>query len=234
MLDPQTAYKLLLDAAEKGETDRLVQEDFFARIAHLTLDGEPLIEKQDPHDHYTPLICAAKLNHSKCVALLCTVGKANINNKAGWNETTALMKAAEKGHDEVIQVLLELGADINLRNSFGNTALMLACVKGHWDVVKCLTRPQYGTDIHVENNDKSDTALTMACLGGRAHIVKHLVDLGANVHYRNANKETVLMKACEKGDEESMNYLLSHFTDAEDILLSLTAQNKHGNTCLMR
>ena len=77
MLDPQIAYKQLLDAAEKGETDRLVQEDFFARIAHLTLDGEPLIEKQDPHDHYTPLICAAKLNHSKCVALLCTVGKAS-------------------------------------------------------------------------------------------------------------------------------------------------------------
>ena len=40
---------------------------------------------------------------------------------------------------------------------------MLASVKGNWDVVKCLTR--YGADIHVENNDKSDNALTMACLG---------------------------------------------------------------------
>ena len=86
----------------------------------------------------------------------------------------------------------------------------------------------------MENNDRSDNALTMACLGGNSTIVKHLVDIGANVHYRNANKETVLMKACERGDKDSMDYLLSHFTSAVEILVILTSQNKHGNTCLMR
>ena len=53
--------------------------------------------------------------------------------------------------------------DVNIRSNRGVSALMLASVKGNWDVVKCLTR--YEADIHVENNDKSDNALTMACLG---------------------------------------------------------------------
>ena len=55
-------------------------------------------------------------------------------------------------------------------------------------------------------------------------IVIHLVDLGAQVHYRNVNKETVLMKACAKGNREIMDYLLSHYTTGIEILASLTAQ----------
>ena len=58
-------------------------------------------------------------------------------------------------------------------------------------------------------------------------IVMRLVDLGAQVHYRNVNKETVLMKACAKGNREIMDYLLSHFTTGIEILASLTAQVTH-------
>ena len=41
------------------------------------------------------------------------------------------------------------------------------------------------------------------------------------------------MKACEKGNEDIMGKLLAQFTP-KDILASLTAQNKDGNTCLMK
>ena len=41
------------------------------------------------------------------------------------------------------------------------------------------------------------------------------------------------MKACEKGNEDIMGKLLAQFTQ-KDILASLTAQNKDGNTCLMK
>ena len=43
----------------------------------------------------------------------------------------------------------------------------------------------------------------------------------------------MLMKACEKGNEDIMGKLLAQFTQ-KDILASLTAQNKDGNTCLMK
>jgi len=331
--DAEVALKKLHDYAAAGRVDKL-DAKFFYHLSRVDFDDDPLIDMGDAHDNYTPLILASKNGKVDCVRVLCELGHANVDKQAGWNETTALMKAAEKGHDDVVFALLELGADINVRNSFGNTALMLAAefgkagtvevllsfyetiqmdimnhyqytalilasenghkdcaqllvengadlnarnmfgktalimaaenghcaivdllcqekpkdvdirsnrgvsalmlaaVKGNWDVVKCLTR--YNADIHVENNDRSDNALTMACLGGKANIVKHLVDLGAKVHYRNANRETVLMKACARGNKEIMDYLLSHFTSGIEILVSLTLQDKDGNTCLMR
>jgi ankyrin repeat protein len=46
----------------------------------------------------------------------------------GW---TALMRAANNGHSEALKLLLDKGADPNLRNSAGQTALMLAAQRGH-------------------------------------------------------------------------------------------------------
>ena len=63
--------------------------------------------------------------------------------------------------------------------------------------------------------------------------VYYFIALGANVSYRNTNGDTVLMKACEKGNEDIMGKLLAQFTK-KDILATLTAQNKDGNTCLMK
>jgi hypothetical protein len=51
---------------------------------------------------------------------------------------TALMRASDKGHAAAAEVLIELGADVNLRDSFRSTALLWACANGHLDVVDVL------------------------------------------------------------------------------------------------
>ena len=343
----------------------------------------------DDKDNHTPLMCAAKHGHFKVVYQLIKVARADTDTKAAWNESTALMVAAECGYDKVVSSLITLHADMNLRNSFQNTALMLAaelgkkavvrallshddviekdtknryedtalilaasnghkeCVdlliqagadlnlsnkfgktalivaaengmfsthwfstlsiftytihlttsravkcimispilnpsvpyaeskpnpsltlpyvgyhdivnslvtnsaqetvnivskrglsalmlaasKGHLDIVKCLTL--HGADIHRENNDRTDNVLTYACLGGKAAIVVHLVNLGADVNYQNINGDTVLMRACEHANEETMDQLLSHYTQKQ-VITALTVQNKEGLTCLMK
>ena len=108
---------------------------------------------------------------------------------------------------------------------------MLAASKGHLDIVKCLT--SHGADIHRENNDRTDNVLTYACLGGKAAIVVHLINLGADVNYQNINGDTVLMRACEHANEETMDQLLSHYTQKQ-VIKALTVQNKEGLTCLMK
>ena len=67
----------------------------------------------------------------------------------------------------------------------------------------------------------------------KKHFLNIFYFLGADVSYKNNNSDTVLMKACEKGNEVIMGILLERFTP-QDILASLTAQNKDGNTCLMK
>lgn len=46
--------------------------------------------------------------------------------------------AAAKGHLDIVTLLLEKGADVNVRNYCGQTALMHACRHGHWEVVQML------------------------------------------------------------------------------------------------
>jgi ankyrin repeat protein len=85
--------------------------------------------------------------------------------------------AAENGHYEIVLSLCLSGSsDLNQTSKRGVSALMLAAVKGHECIVKCLT--EHNADINLENNDRTENALTMACQGGKAEIVEHLINLG--------------------------------------------------------
>jgi hypothetical protein len=59
------------------------------------------------------------------------------DSAAGGGEP-ALIAAAWKGHDAVIQLLLDRGGNINRRDSCGNTALNAAVLRGHLSTVQLL------------------------------------------------------------------------------------------------
>lgn len=69
------------------------------------------------------------------LGLLPRVVDINARNRHGM---TALMKAAFFGHEPVVRVLLEHGADPNLIRNDGFTALALAAFFGHAETVKTL------------------------------------------------------------------------------------------------
>ena len=71
-------------------------------------------------------------------------------------------------------------------------------------------------------------------MGGKVEIVSHLLSLNADTNFKSSTGDTVLMKACEKGDKNLMDMLLSQFSNDEEILISLTAQNIEGNNSLMK
>jgi ankyrin repeat protein len=50
------------------------------------------------------------------------------------------MWAAARGHAEVVQVLLETGADVNVKDKNGKTALMRAVIKGHKEIAEILKK----------------------------------------------------------------------------------------------
>ena len=56
-------------------------------------------------------------------------------NKDGW---TALMLAAQKGHEQVVRDLLEAGAVVGAQDNDGVTALMFAAQNGHEQVALVL------------------------------------------------------------------------------------------------
>ncbi len=90
-----------------------------------------------------------------------------------------LFGAAYEGRGgEIIKLLVDRGADVNVKNSGGMTPLMMASTKGNVDVVNALL--EKGADINARDSHKR-TALFMAARGGHGNVAKILLDKGIDV-----------------------------------------------------
>lgn len=71
-------------------------------------------------------------------SLLNRGGSANAEGVDGIG--TALIDASAAGHIQIVQLLIERGADVNLANSHGETALHAAKTAGHNDIARILLK----------------------------------------------------------------------------------------------
>lgn len=62
-----------------------------------------------------------------------------------------MMLAVSHGRQEMVRVLLECGADVNVQDDEGSTALMCASEHGRAEIVKLLLE-QPGCDISIVDN----------------------------------------------------------------------------------
>ena len=90
---------------------------------------------------------AVKNNNLDLVKYYSSIGLVNTVDKDG---KTALMTAAEWGHADVVEFLLEKSADINAVNEFGNTSLIIAANHEQTTIVELLL--DSGADIYITND----------------------------------------------------------------------------------
>jgi TonB family protein len=84
---------------------------------------------------------------------------------------TALMRAVEGGHDEIVEMLLEAGASVNQKNQAGETALHLAARHGRTASADLLLRA--GADFELKDS-AGRTPLYRAIEARRAEIIEML------------------------------------------------------------
>lgn len=82
------------------------------------------------------------------------------------------------GHEEVVRVLLEAGANVEDHNENGHTPLMEAASAGHVPVAKILL--EHGAGINTHSNEFKESALTLACYKGHLEMVRFLLEAGAD------------------------------------------------------
>lgn len=129
---------------------------------------------------------------------------------AGANErvssgATALIVAAQNGHDRVVRALLAKGADINAATSgeastSGRTALHFAAQEGRADVVVTLLFHGAAIDAKTGNGY---TPLILAAESGETAIIRTLVEKGASIDLPNHAGVSPLIAAVMKGHEEA-------------------------------
>ena len=106
----------------------------------------------------------------------------------------ALVRAAEEGDIQYVRNLLDLGADINMRDKKGYTALIIATQYKYIVIIRLLL--DRGADPNI-SSVYGDTPLIYASFGGRTDIVRLLLRYGADPNIQNRYGETALDKAVQ-------------------------------------
>jgi ankyrin repeat protein len=95
---------------------------------------------------------------------------------------TALIFAAERGNNKMVELLISKGADINAKDEEGRTALMSAAFYGRKETVNLLI--SNGADANTKDN-YNNTALMIAASAGNKGMVELLLSKGADVNAKD-------------------------------------------------
>ena len=123
-------------------------------------------------------------------------------NEVGF---TALLAAANKGHDAIVERLLSAGVDIDYQTKtsglpwiqHGATALMLASLQGHGKVVATLLANKAQVDLQSTNKN---TSLILASIRGHTAVVELLIGASATIDMRVSLPRSATPASLERAD----------------------------------
>jgi ankyrin repeat protein len=115
------------------------------------------------------------------------------------------INAAEEGDTETLEILLDLGVDINLETSNGVTALTSAADNDQEDCIKFLLAKKANIN---QPDEWGNTALMLAASNGWQNCLEILLENKADLHLIDSYGSTALDLAEANEDEESIQLLL--------------------------
>lgn len=135
-----------------------------------------------------------------------------VSANATCDGLTALHKAAEYGHVEIVVLLLQYNADLEIKDPNGWTALHWAAFYGRFAVAKKLLEHGANTDpVH----GLGATPLYQAIIKEHIEIAEVLRSYGASITSGGADQWTPLHGAAFHGKLKSLNFLLEHKVEVD-------------------
>ena len=132
----------------------------------------------------------------------------DVDSETDSNHDTALTLACAGGHEDLVELLIKRGSNIEHRDKKGFTPLILAATAGHEKVVHSLIN--CGAELEAQSERTKDTPLSLACSGGRYEVVELLLKVGANKEHRNVSDYTPLSLAASGGYVNIIKLLLNN------------------------
>jgi ankyrin repeat protein len=135
-LNSRDGHTALLFAIQKGD-----------EMTAVALINGGVDVNQSYADGCAPIIKSSNYGYENIVrAILATPG-VNVNKRSN-NGNTALMKACEKGHFKIAEMLAKAGADFELHSNDGCCALIRACNYGHESIARLMV--ENGANINIK------------------------------------------------------------------------------------
>jgi len=172
--------------------------------------------------NYTGLMLAARAGLNDIAEHYINISGIDLNAQEpvlGW---TAALLAAGNGNLGILNVLLDIGVDIEHQAKDGTTALIIAAMNGRSKAVRSLLKK--GANVN-QRGLVQDTALGFAARKQYDSIVDALLEFNANVNFSNEYGLTPLHWAAEVGALGIVQTLVLHGAD-------ISKSNKFGLTPL--
>ncbi|XP_067952012.1 uncharacterized protein [Watersipora subatra] len=137
-----------------------------------------------------------------------------MSRSSGWldccdlNGETPLHLAALNSHRAAVILLMNGGAQVNIRDNQGCLPVHLAAWTGNVDICQSLLHLQAHTEINAQNR-AGDTALHIASQYGHTAVVRLLLKHGANPMIRNIRGESSLDLSAFYGRLETVSLLIN-------------------------
>jgi ankyrin repeat protein len=134
---------------------------------------------------------------------------ADPNSPPGPNDKgmNSLIFASWKGHQDIVRLLVDAGADLNFRSQTGATALVYAASGGHEECVRILLNKGARTDIPM--NDGT-TALLAGVRSKNSQIVEMIARQSSaeSINLRRQNGDNALLFASKSNDLRTLDAVL--------------------------
>ncbi|XP_063595002.1 ankyrin-2-like [Penaeus indicus] len=169
---------------------------------------------------FTPMHWAAKKGAMK--ELLQLIKAFGISDQDEC-KTTPLHLAAQEGHADIVEALINYGVNIDARDKSGRTPLFMAALNGHLGVAEALIRRGAKvTALTFQNR----TALHQAAQSGSLSVTQMLVRAGLPVACQDQNGLTPLDLAMIHGRSEVVDWLRKQNPGK-------TTELSHARTCMV-
>jgi len=172
----------------------LTPRNLLAVLAGVVFWGFALTAAADDNNDFW---LAARKGDAKAIEALLARG-VNVNAPFRYN-ATALSYACDRGHTDVVKVLLAHGADVNVKDSFyGATPISWAVSKGHTEIVKMLLQ---------KGATGLDDALMSTVFNRKIEITKAILEAGG---LQSETLSAALARAVSTKNEELTELLKKH------------------------
>ena len=210
------AMEVLIDAGADIEAK---DDDTGSSPLHLSrgLDVAKLLVKAGAevratdNKGYTCLMCASYEGHTETVRYLVGLKDVDVNHISD-DGRSALFSAVRKKHADVVEVLIDAGADIERKGNDGRSPLLVAS-SANLQIVKMLVKA--GAGVRATSNEGT-TCLIFATYRGHTETVRYLVGLPqVDVNRKNNKGLTALHCAANHNHADVMEVLIDAGADIE-------------------
>ena len=171
--------------------------------------------KMDLNQNNEDLFKYCRKGYYENVKMILEKKNVDINYEHYWMliNSTSLMVASKHNHKDIVELLLENGADCYKKDEKGHNVLMNACRHSKIEIIKLLIE-KMKENINLKNS-YGDTALMISSFWGKAEVIKLLLNNNADYCLYNNQEKTMLIKIIEGynfHEERHIFYTYKEFT----------------------